>query len=510
RAQDAETESKAINKVLFSISNAVNTTENLNELYKSIHKTLGSIIDVTNFMIGIYDHEKDTISYPYYKDEIDDDYNDIQNVSKSGIIASEVINLAMPFFISRDQALARAKKIGADIVGKVAEQWLGIPLIIKREVIGVIVVQSYSNPELYSQKDVEILLSVSDQIAMAIDRKKEEEARKKSEEINKTLFEISNAVNTTQNLEELCNCIHDSLEKVVYVKNFSLALYDKKIDRLSRLYSCDETLPPRAYLENASQSNSMVFEVIRRGSPLLLTEQGQTELVEKFGGEMIGTPAKSWLCVPLKVKKETIGALLTQDYTTENCYKKEDIELLTLVSDQIAIAVDRKRSQDELQNSEKLTRTLFKISNAINTTSNLDDLFKVIHEALAEVIDVTNFAIGIYDSEKDIMSYPYYVDETGDSYNEIHNVSASGIIASEVINLAKPFFITGAEILERAKKIEARITEEIPPEQWLGVPLKTKNKVIGVIVVQSYSNPALYSQKDADILTAISDQIATA
>jgi CheY-like chemotaxis protein len=192
---------------------------------------------------------------------------------------------------------------------------------------------------------------VSEQVAIAVDRKHSEEARKISEETNKTLFEISNAVNTTRNLEQLCKSIHKSLLKVINVKNFSLSLYDKEADRLNFLYRCDETNSP-GYIENVSQSSSLIFEVVRKGKLLLLDEQGQKKLIKKLGGELIGKWSKSWLCVPLKAKNETIGTILSQNYTTENCYKKRDIELLTLVSGQIALAIERKQTEEALMHSE--------------------------------------------------------------------------------------------------------------------------------------------------------------
>ncbi|MCK5098550.1 MAG: hypothetical protein KAR45_10640, partial [Desulfobacteraceae bacterium] len=105
-----------------------------------------------------------------------------------------------------------------------------------------------------------------------------------------------------------------------------------------------------------------------------------------------------------------------------------------------------RKSQKELEQSEKLTKTLFRISNAVNTTLNLDDLFKSIYKTLATIIDVTNFAIGIYDNRRDTISYPYYIDETNDIYHEIKEVRNSGIFAAEVINLKIPLFLSKNDI----------------------------------------------------------------
>ncbi|HHE65056.1 MAG TPA: PAS domain S-box protein, partial [Bacteroidetes bacterium] len=58
-------------KTLYEISNAINKTSNINELYKLIQKSLSRLIDTTNFYIALYDKETDTLSLPYQQDEKD-------------------------------------------------------------------------------------------------------------------------------------------------------------------------------------------------------------------------------------------------------------------------------------------------------------------------------------------------------------------------------------------------------------------------------------------------------
>jgi PAS domain S-box-containing protein len=55
-----------IQLVLYNIANAVNKTEDLNELFKSIQNQLGTIIDTTNFYIALYNKENDTLSLHFH------------------------------------------------------------------------------------------------------------------------------------------------------------------------------------------------------------------------------------------------------------------------------------------------------------------------------------------------------------------------------------------------------------------------------------------------------------
>jgi len=173
---------EAVNQVLFAISNAVNTTDNLDELYRSIHHSLGKILDTNNFYIALYDRDKDSIAFPYYVDQKDALHEvTVKNVSQSSSLTAEIVKTGRSLFYRKKEILERSKILNLDPLGTNPELWLGVPLKIKNEVIGAMVVQSYEDPDQYNQKDADILVSVSDQVAIAIQRKSAEEALRTSE-----------------------------------------------------------------------------------------------------------------------------------------------------------------------------------------------------------------------------------------------------------------------------------------------------------------------------------------
>ncbi len=377
-------QSDQINKVLFNISNAVNTTFDLDELYKKIHTSLGYIVDVKNFFIALYDKSKDCITFPYFQDEADQEFTgQIVNVSESASLTAELIRSGKPMFLSEEDQLQHSKRVGAKLHGPASKLWMGVPLIVKNEIIGAMVTQSYQDSHLYGEKDAAILASVSDQVALAIERKRAEEQLRLRELLITSLHKISNAIHTTTNLKQLYVSIHDALKDIIDVRNFSIALYNEEKDILAFQYTADQVdgsiLNP---ILNASKSSSVTYEVIKQGKALLLDDRGLVELAKERGGNVWGILSKSWLGVPLKGKKNNIlGAMITQNYDEYNCYKKRDIDLLTSVSEQIAFAIEYKRSETELVAAQKLlvekahqagmadiaTGTLHNVGNLLNS-----------------------------------------------------------------------------------------------------------------------------------------------
>ncbi len=168
-----------INRTLFEISNAVNTTLNLEDVYKSIHQSLGRIIDVTNCYICIHDKKNDSLTFPLYRDVTGDRFEEITNLSRldSLTLSYEVIKSGKPLLISKKEIEDWLKRENKETFGTIAEIWMGVPLKIKNDVIGLMAVQSYSDPDLYNENDVSIINFVSDQVAIAIERKQEEKER---------------------------------------------------------------------------------------------------------------------------------------------------------------------------------------------------------------------------------------------------------------------------------------------------------------------------------------------
>ncbi len=168
--------SERIKTALFNISLAVNTTDNLNELFVKVHEFLGEVIDTTNIYIALYEVTEEIISFEYYCDETFDkkDYLPPSRKFSKGL-TEYVISTRKPLFASNKIQDELSKKGKIELIGTSSKIWLGVPLIVENVVIGVIAVQSYHDPNLYAEKDVEVLTFISNEIALAINRKQKEE-----------------------------------------------------------------------------------------------------------------------------------------------------------------------------------------------------------------------------------------------------------------------------------------------------------------------------------------------
>ncbi len=178
-------------EVLFKISEAVSNTRNLDELYKVIHKSLDKILNVDNFYIALHNEAKDTITFPYHVDENNEILEEIVNFSKKPSSTGILIQNRMPMIFYEEDIIRLASQFKNEAIGTVCKIWLGAPLIINNRVIGAIVIQDYHSSTAYQKEDLDLLNSVSQHIALAIERKESEEQLTEQRQVLEKILESS-------------------------------------------------------------------------------------------------------------------------------------------------------------------------------------------------------------------------------------------------------------------------------------------------------------------------------
>jgi two-component system, cell cycle sensor histidine kinase and response regulator CckA len=171
------------------------------------------------------------------------------------------------------------------------------------------------------------------------------------------IAEIVHALNQTANLDELLAGIHQALKKVLPAENCFVALHDAATDTFSFPFFVDQVdvAPPSP--QKAGRSCSAY--VFRKGVPMLIPQTEFDRLAAAGEVELVGAPAPGWLGVPLKTPTATVGVLVVQHYENEQAYDQRDLEFLSSVGGHIALAIERRRSEDALRKNEEMFRLLF-------------------------------------------------------------------------------------------------------------------------------------------------------
>ncbi len=159
---------ESMEHALHAISEAAHAAEDLLAVFRGIHEIIGGLLPALNFFVALYDRKKDELTFPYYVDQFDHAPAP-RKLDSSPTLSAIVIRTGQALLVTPE---SRGPLEHVDrIVGSDSIDWLGVPLISQKGVIGALVVQSYSGDVRYTEKDKVLLQFVSTQVAAAIERK---------------------------------------------------------------------------------------------------------------------------------------------------------------------------------------------------------------------------------------------------------------------------------------------------------------------------------------------------
>jgi two-component system cell cycle sensor histidine kinase/response regulator CckA len=180
--------------------------------------------------------------------------------------------------------------------------------------------------------------------------------RKRAEKLQSALYRIAATTSATEDIDEFYTAIHAIVGELMYAKNFYVALHDAHADLISFPYWVDEVDPIPGIM---ATGRSLTAHVLRTGEALLSLDEDFAEMVRRGDVDLVGSNSVAWLGVPLKRGGKTFGVIVVQSYDPRFTFGEADKEVLTFVSQQIAVALERKRAQEAMRASEERYRLLF-------------------------------------------------------------------------------------------------------------------------------------------------------
>lgn len=202
----------------------------------------------------------------------------------------------------------------------------------------------------------------------------------------------------------------------------------------------------------------------------------------------------------------------THDPHFENRWIRKDGSVAHIMwserwSPQDGVRIAVARDITEQKRSEAVQTALLAISEAAHTASDLPDLFQQIHAIIGSLLPARNFFVALYDKDRDILSFPYFVDERDET--PVPQPLDSGTRTAEIIRSGEALLLTPDTMgIQPERLLKGMGSDHV---DWLGVPLISRGgRTIGALVVQSYTGDTRYTERDKQLLQFVSTQVAAA
>jgi PAS domain S-box-containing protein len=173
-------------------------------------------------------------------------------------------------------------------------------------------------------------------------------------------------------------------------------------------------------------------------------------------------------------------------------------------------------AEGERADAAKIQGALYRIAELASAVRDLPEFYRAVHDVLDELINANSCFIALYDDERRLINWPYMVDEVDkdvpdpNQWLTFDSRDARGATAY-VLRTGEPQLVTYERHLELIESGEMELVGAVTDEtSWLGVPLKSEDQTIGVLVVQSYTKDVQYSERDRDLLAFVGQHVAAA
>jgi PAS domain S-box-containing protein len=302
---------------------------------------------------------------------------------------------------------------------------------------------------------------------------------KKFDLIQQVIYTLSSAAMSTIDLNELIEIIRAELGKLLNTTNFYIAFYDEETDMLSTVFEKDEN----DRIETWSAQKSVSGYIIRHQQSLLAYDSDIERLLATGEIEMVGTPSKIWLGVPMWIDNRIFGVIVVQNYDNKDAYNEKDKMMLEFISEEISLAIHSKRAEKILVSALKKAEESDRLKTAFLT--NLS------HEIRTPMNGILGFA--------ELLKEPELTGEQQQEYIQIIEKSGARMlnIINDIVNMSK--IEVGLTVVDLNEVNVNEILESI----YKSFKKVAENKGLKLSIQCELSAEEAFIQTDAEKLSTI-------
>ncbi|MGD1994907.1 MAG: GAF domain-containing protein, partial [Anaerolineae bacterium] len=326
-------------ETVLRIAQAVGYSVELDDLLELVYTQVGRVLDVSNFYVALHDAERNTLRFAFYVEHGERLYPEDEWPDSEGLTGA-IVRSGWP--VVADDYLAECRRRGIKPAGKPGRAWMGVPLVARDRVLGVMNVSSFDPQVRYTEEQVRIFRAVADQAAIALDKAR---LYQDLEEYNRQLAalnEVGSIITSVLDLEEVLQLVMEKAVEITQAEAGSLLLVDESTGELVFEVNLG---PGKAELDGIRlpPGTGIVGQVAEEATPVIVDDVADDERWFSGVDEKIGFVTRSILCVPLVIRGEVIGVIELINRSDGRQFSLEDQSLLSAFAVNAAVSIENAR-----------------------------------------------------------------------------------------------------------------------------------------------------------------------
>ncbi|GAB4194495.1 MAG: hypothetical protein OHK0022_10540 [Roseiflexaceae bacterium] len=493
-------------EVISRISQTLAQRPDLEVLVNLVGEALRDAFEAQTAYIALYDRTTNLISFPY---NLEDGRRIYQARLPFGMgLTSQIIRTRSPLVINDTTAYARQHGTGE--FGSPSRSYLGVPIMVGDEVIGVVSVQNTERENAFGDSDQTLLATIAANIGSAIHKTRLMAERERRMREMRVLQDIASTITSTLNLHDVLERLHAGLGRVIDVNTSFIALYDPEQKLLTYPIARDSgqpvDFPPLSLAEHRGINH---WVITNRRSLLIGTDCDAERYLDGAPHARVG-PAdlveQSFLVVPILSVDDVVGVINIQSYE-QHAFDSDDQRFVEMVAHQAAIAIRNAQLYAETRQRAEQMAALADVGRDISATLDLPTVLERIagHARALLMVDTS----AVYLPEPDGRMFRAFTALGNDAGAILNHTFLLGEgIVGDLAQRGVPEIVFRPTSDPRVRFIPGTTKQE--HEQLMAAPLLAGRRVIGMMVVWRNRHRAAFTNADLEFLVGLARQAAIA
>lgn len=382
--------------------------------------------------------------------------------------------------------------------------WLGLPLVSKNEVIGVLALEKWQ-AYFYTREHIQVGTTFASQAAVALENARLfEESLSRASELDQRsrrlalLNRFSSSLGLLLDEDKILQLTANEIQDATAADRVSVVVFERgkavwKFSNPKPLRKLPHTLP-----------DAPIFQRLRESLGVFTTDsvKSETDLAPLSG--FLGEDTQSLLILPL-VSSSNLRALIFVHQNEAVRFSHAEIELALTLTNQAAIALENARLYQSTLSTAERFAILNQSSYQVNASLDPEQIYVAVHRAAQRLMPVESFVISLLDEENGEIEGVYLVD--GDKRAPVIRIPRDQGLSGRVIATGQPLLLHNPVSVEEMGGIPYGRPET--PQSILAVPMLLGGKALGMLSAQSYQ-PNVYTEEDLQILSTLANQAMVA
>jgi PAS domain S-box-containing protein len=499
-----------VHDALYRIAELASAAQDMQEFYRAIHEVVRELMYAQNFFIALYDDERQRMNWPYFADErnladVLPDPNEWTDFRNSRSLSGYVLRTGEPQHLSAPAITQLVERGEIDLLGDLAEDWLGVPLRAEDRTVGVLVVQSYTEGVGYTEQDSELLAFVGQHVGAALSRARAiEETRQRNAELA-LINSVQSALAGELEMQAIYDIVGDRIQEIFDAQGVAINVLDETTGMLHFPYLIERG--ERLWPEPRRLEGGFTNHVLQTREPLMINENLLAE-VERYGSALVaGEMEKSALWVPLVTSGRASGAIALSNFDREHAFDEADQRLLTTLASSLSAALENARLVHETRQRNAELALINSVQSALAGELEMQAIYDIVGEKIDEIFDAQGVAIAILDEATKIVSFPYLV-ERGERLWPDSQPLGPGF-TTHVLETRESLLIH-ENLDAEAQRYGAVVIAGEMPKSLLWVPLITGGRATGVISLDNFDREHAFGDSDKQLLETLAGSLSVA